>query len=118
VPAGLVLVGAAAISAINSVLEEGLRGLGYPAVALWAELGGLVVTAIALLTLLVPFGIMGAAIASVLGYSAVTCTLAVSTRKLTGCSFATLFQPNQRDIQQIRARIRLQFAGPVAKQVG
>jgi len=118
VPAGLVLVGAAAISAINSVLEEGLRGLGHPAVALWAELGGLVVTALALLMLLVPFGIMGAAVASVLGYSAVMCTLAAFTRRLTGCSLTTLFWPSQGDIQQIRERVRLQLTGAVAKQAG
>jgi O-antigen/teichoic acid export membrane protein len=118
VPAGLVLVGAAAIAAINSVLEEGLRGLGRPAVALWAELGGLLVTALALLLLLVPFGIMGAAIASVLGYSAVMGTLVVFVRRLTGCSLTTLFWPNHRDIQQIRDHVQLQLAGGVAKQVG
>jgi Na+-driven multidrug efflux pump len=113
-----VLVGAAAVAAINSVLEEGLRGLGRPAFALWAELGGLVVTAVALLTLLVPFGIMGAAVASVLGYSAVACALAVFTRRLTGCSLTTLFWPSRRDFRQILERIQLQFSGTVAKQAG
>ena len=47
IPAALVLVGAAAIAAVNMVLEDGLRGLGRPVLVLWAELGGLVVTAIA-----------------------------------------------------------------------
>jgi Na+-driven multidrug efflux pump len=100
------------------VLEEGLRGLGHPAVALWAELGGLVVTALALLMLLIPFGIMGAAVASVLGYSAVMVTLAVFVRRLTGCSLSTLFRPNQRDIRQIRERVQLQLSAAVAKQAG
>jgi O-antigen/teichoic acid export membrane protein len=44
----LVLVGAAAIDAVNMVLEEGLRGLGRPGLVLRAELCGLAVTAIAL----------------------------------------------------------------------
>jgi O-antigen/teichoic acid export membrane protein len=118
VPAGLVLVGAAAISAINLVLEEGLRGLGRPAVALWAELGGLLVTAVALLTLLMPFGIMGAAVASVLGYGAVMCALAVCIRRLTGCSFTTLFWPSQRDMQRIREQVQLQLAAKVVEQAG
>ena len=117
VPAGLVLVGAAAVAAVNSVLEEGLRGLGHPAVPLWAELGGLVVTGLALLLLLVPFGIMGAAIASVLGYSAVMCTLVVCIRRRTGCSLTALFRPNQRDFQQIRARVQLPLSA-LAKQAG
>jgi O-antigen/teichoic acid export membrane protein len=107
VPAALVLVAAAAVSATNSVLEEGLHGLGRPVVALWAELAGLVATATALLLLLVPFGIMGAAVASLLGYGAVTCTLALCIRRLTGCSLSTLFWPNQRDIRRIRDRVHL-----------
>lgn len=115
VPAGLVLVVAAAIASVNSVLEEGLRGLGHPTVVLWAELGGLAVTAIALLLLLVPFGIVGAAVASVLGYGAVTCVLAVSVRRLTGCALTTVFLPSPRDLQQIRARVQLQFGGVAAK---
>jgi O-antigen/teichoic acid export membrane protein len=107
VPAGLVLAAAAAVSATNSVLEEGLHGLGRPAVALWAELIGLVATAASLLLLLMPFGIMGAALASLLGYSAVTATLALCIRRLTGCSLSTLFWPSQRDLRRIRDRVHL-----------
>lgn len=117
VPAGLVLVFAAAIAAVNSVLEEGLRGLGRPAVALWAELAGLAVTATALLMLLMPFGIVGAAVASVLGYSTVLATLVVFIRRLTGCSLATLFLPSQHDIRKIRDRVQPPLTA-VAKQVG
>ena len=101
IPAALVLVGAAAIAAVNLVLEEGLRGLGRPAVVLWAELGGLVVTAIALLVLLGPLGIMGAALASVLGYSAVLVTLVGASRVLTQCPATALLCPGWQEIDRI-----------------
>ena len=101
VPAALVLVVAAAIAAVNLVLEEGLRGLGQPALTLWAETGGLVVTGISLLLLLKPLGIMGAAIASVLGYSAVTVTLVAASLRLTGFSATVLLRPGRRELRQI-----------------
>ncbi|HVO27021.1 MAG TPA: oligosaccharide flippase family protein [Candidatus Margulisiibacteriota bacterium] len=105
VPAALVLVVAAAIAAVNLVLEEGLRGLGQPALTLWAETGGLVVTGISLLFLLKPLGIMGAAIASVLGYGAVTVTLVVASLRMTGFSAAALLRPGPREIRQICKRL-------------
>ncbi len=102
IPAALVLVGAAAISAINMVLEEGLRGLGRPALALWAELCGLAVTVIALMLLLRPLGIMGAAVASVLGYAAVLVTLVRASRALTHCAPTALLRPGWAEIEQVR----------------
>ena len=80
IPAALILVVAASIASVNMVLEEGLRGLGRPALVLWAELTGLAVTVVALLVLLRPFGIVGAALASVLGYTAVLATLVIASR--------------------------------------
>jgi O-antigen/teichoic acid export membrane protein len=75
VPAALVLIPAAGILSVNFVLQEGLRGIGKPYAVLQAELLGLAVTAIALATMLTPMGIMGASLASVLGYSTVTIIL-------------------------------------------
>lgn len=105
VPAALVLVGAAAVLALNLVLEEGLRGLGQPATVLWAETAGLAVTAAALLVLLKPFAIMGAALASLFGYSAVTIALIAASAHYTGQSIATLLWPNRRDLEQMRERL-------------
>jgi len=113
----IVLVGAAAIDAVNGVLEEGLRGLGRPALVLWAELCGLAVTGVSLLLLLGPMGIMGAALASVLGYGAVLVSLIVASRALTRCSPSVLLRPGWAEIDRIRLsgrRLREQlFPKPV-----
>jgi len=78
-PAALVLVIASGITSLNSVGAECLRGLGRPRSVLRAECVGLAVTAIALPALIPLAGIVGAACASVLAYSA---TLIVQRRQL------------------------------------
>lgn len=79
-PAALVLVIASGIASLNSVGAECLRGLGRPRAVLRAECVGLAVTAIALPALIPLAGIVGAACASVLAYSA---TLIVQRRQLS-----------------------------------
>ena len=86
IPAAMVLMPAAAVLGLNAVLEEGLRGLGRPYPVLQAELAGLATTAIGLAVMLRPMEIMGAAIASLLGYSTVTGTLLYSAWRYTGAS--------------------------------
>ena len=90
IPAALVLIVAATISGLNQILQEGLRGLGHPKVVMWSEFAGLAVTALALWFLLQPFQILGAAIASLLGYSTVTLYLVARTRKYCGDVSITL----------------------------
>lgn len=108
IPAAFVLVAAAAIASVNMVLEEGLRGLGKPVLVLWAELAGLAVTVVALLFLLRPFGIVGAAVASVVGYSAVLITLVVASRALTHYTPLALLIPGRAELEQTwRAARRL-----------
>jgi O-antigen/teichoic acid export membrane protein len=75
VSSALVLVPAGAILAWAGIAEEGLRGLGRPTIVLVAEVVAAVVTVAALPVLLHTHGILGAAVASLLGYS----TLAVFT---------------------------------------
>ncbi len=99
IPAALILVVAGAISAFNLVTEEGLKGLGQPAPVMWAEFGGLVVTVVSLWLMLRLLGIMGAALASLFGYSTVTIVLIASERSLTGCSIASLLCPTAGEVQ-------------------
>jgi O-antigen/teichoic acid export membrane protein len=106
IPAALIMVGASAIAAVNMVLEEGLRGLGRPVIVLWAELCGLAVTVVALLILLRPLGIVGAALASVCGYSAVLVTLVVASRTLTHYAPMALLRPGWAEIEQVRRESR------------
>jgi O-antigen/teichoic acid export membrane protein len=99
IPTALVLVVAGAVSAFNLVTEEGLKGLGCPSAVMWAEFGGLAVTAVSLWLMLRPFEIMGAALASLLGYSAVAVLLVAAERSLTGYSLASLLCPTFGEVQ-------------------
>ena len=96
-----------AVLAINQMFEEGLRGLGAPKAVMWSELGGLVVTLVLLAALLKPIGIMGAAIASLFGYAAVTIQLLFWTRELTGSSFSELLLPRGAEVVRAFDQARL-----------
>jgi O-antigen/teichoic acid export membrane protein len=80
VPAAMVLVVAAGVLGFNQILSEAVRGLARPGLVLRCELGGLVVTVICLAAFLGPFGIVGAAWSSLIGYSSVTAQLLVVAR--------------------------------------
>jgi hypothetical protein len=67
-----------------------------------AELAGLTITAIGLVVMLRPMEIMGAAIASLLGYSAVTVTLLYGAWRYTGTSPKDLLVPS---IAEFRLRL-------------
>jgi O-antigen/teichoic acid export membrane protein len=107
IPAALVLVVAGAISAFNLVTEEGLKGLGCPSAVMWAEFGGLVVTAVSLWLMLRPLEIMGAALASLFGYSAVAILLIACERSLTGYSLASLLCPTVGEVQTGWKRLQI-----------
>jgi O-antigen/teichoic acid export membrane protein len=103
VPAALILVPAGAVAAVNTVIEEGFRGLGMPTAPLYAQLSGMATTMVSLYFLLRPLGIVGASIASLLGYSTVTIALLFQARLLTGHSPAALLLPTAGEL---RAGIR------------
>src|SRR5215831_13894470 len=100
IPAALVLVVAGAIAGLNTVFEEGLRGLGQPVSVLWAECGGVAVAIVFLLILLKPLAIMGAALASLLGYSATAVFLILAGKAATGSSPAALLFPRRHEVSQ------------------
>ena len=80
------LLAAAAVWAMGSIVISGLRGFGYPVLSTLARFAAAVVTAIGLLMLLSRFGITGAAIASLIGYSVmllVALLIFVSKRRLS-----------------------------------
>jgi O-antigen/teichoic acid export membrane protein len=71
VPSALVLVPACGILAWARIAEAGLQGLGRPTIVLAAEAVAAAVTLATLPVLLYTNGIFGAAVASLLGYSAI-----------------------------------------------
>jgi O-antigen/teichoic acid export membrane protein len=106
--AALILVPAAGVLGVNYSLAESIRALGRPYVVLRAELLGLVVTAIALAAMLRPLGILGAALASLLGYFTVTLALLASTKRIAGTSIASLIVPRPAEMR--RGMLRLAAA--------
>jgi len=106
IPSALLLVPAAGVSAFNLILEEGIRGLGDPVAVTWSEFGGLLVTAILLAVLLRPFGIVGAAIASLCAYSAISGLLLFQARALTGMDLTQLVIPTREELVKELGRIR------------
>lgn len=114
IPTTLVLVLAAVVAGINLVLEEGLRGLGKPGAVALAELGGLAVTIVSLFFLLRPLQTMGAALASILGYGAITVLLVLQIRELTGNSLSSFLRPTQEDLSQAWHQSQALIAGMTA----
>jgi O-antigen/teichoic acid export membrane protein len=107
IPAALILVPAGAVAALNTVMEDGFRGLGMPAAPLYAELAGVATTVVGLYFLLRPMGIVGASIASLLGYATVMIALLVQVRWLTGESPAALLIPTTNEVQAGMKRLAL-----------
>jgi O-antigen/teichoic acid export membrane protein len=86
VPAAAILVVAAGVASFNGVVEEALRGLGQPRIAMHAELAGLAVTVPALVVMLPRFGVIGAAATSLAAYVVVAIILIRKIRPLvTAC---------------------------------
>jgi O-antigen/teichoic acid export membrane protein len=107
----VILVFAGAVLGINQVLEEGLRGLGAPKAVMWSEVGGLIVTFVLLALLLRPMGIMGAAIASLIGYGAVAIQLVYWTRSATNYDISDFLLPRRSEMIQVCVRGRLMLRG-------
>jgi len=104
IPAALILVPASGILAINLLLQEGVRGLGHPYTVLRAESYGLIMTVVLLLVLLRPLGMVGAAIASFIGYSTVTISLLASAKRITGVGIASMLIPRFDELKIIMLR--------------
>lgn len=101
VPAALILVAAGGMLAVGMVVQEGFRGLGRPSEVLWSELAGLVSTVVFLLALLDPLGIVGAAIASVAGYTTTVVVLLVRLRRFAGRPMAAELVPRRADVHDV-----------------
>ena len=93
IPSALVLVPAGAILAWARIAEAGLQGLGRPTIVLIAEAAAAVVTLAALPVLLHAYGILGAAVASLLGYSTIAVFAAVTIRRSTRQMIRSLVIP-------------------------
>jgi len=113
IPATMVLVVAAVCLGMNQFLEEAVRGLGRPGLATVAELCGFAVTAVGLAVLLPRFGILGAALASLLSYTTVLIMLVVILHRRLGLRPRDLLLPRPADVRSLLDRFRPARTEPV-----
>lgn len=105
IPAGMVLAVASAFDSANTIQQETIRGLGRPNGVLWAQLGGLAVTLVGLVVLLRPLGIMGAAVASAVGYATIVAVLALYSAHISHKPLRSVVLPTRGDIRAVRAQL-------------
>ena len=103
---------AAAAWGWGSIAISGLRGFGYPGLSTMARFSAAIVTAIALLLLLPRMGITGAAIASVIGYSAMLCVALFAFMKKRQLGLWNCLRPHRRDILMANWKSVRAFAFP------
>ena len=104
IPSALVLVPAGAILAWAGIAEEGLRGLGRPTIVLVAESVAAVVTLASLPVLLHFFGIVGAAVASLLGYTTIAVFTASAISRSTHLPLHQLMVPSPAAMKSMMLR--------------
>jgi O-antigen/teichoic acid export membrane protein len=92
------LLFAAAVWGWGSIVISGLRGFGYPGLSTVARFSGAATTAIALLVLLPRFGITGAAMASLIGYSMMLVVALFVFIKKRRLDLWDCLRPRRRDV--------------------
>jgi O-antigen/teichoic acid export membrane protein len=93
------LLVAAGVWSCGSIVISGLRGFGHPGVSTIARFSAAAVTAVALVLLLPRYGITGAAVASLIGYSVMLAiALCGFARKRQLHLWTNCLRPQRRDI--------------------
>lgn len=101
----MLVVGGGALAGLNLLLEEATKGLGRPRRVLWAEMSGLVVTAVTLVPMIRWLGIMGAGIASILAYLTTASLLLGGAARAHSLGIGELVLLRREDVADIRARL-------------
>src|SRR2546421_4653668 len=104
------LLVAAGVWGVSSIVISGLRGFGYPVLSTMARFSAAVVTAIALVILLPRFGITGAAIASLIGYSVMLLVALLVFVRKRGLSLWVFLRPQLQDFTGWQSLRRQAFA--------
>lgn len=109
IPVIYVLIVGSVISSMKSILAESLRGLGLPKAVMVGELIGFGVTGLLLLTLLSTYGLMGAAVISVLGYGVTFVLLMIFSARSLNLTMSQLLVPTREDYRYIVNNIRSSY---------
>jgi O-antigen/teichoic acid export membrane protein len=103
---------AAAVWSLGSILISALRGFGYPGLSTVAKFSAAAITTVGLVILLPRFGITGAAIASLVGYSALLLIALFAFIKKRRLRLWSCLRPRWRDllVPNWRSLLGFQFA--------
>jgi O-antigen/teichoic acid export membrane protein len=102
VPLLAVLMPAALMLGMNEILSTAFLGIDRPDITSKGELVGLVVTVAALSVLLPRYGVLGAAVASLLAYGSIHVYLARQARIIIGTDLKSLCIPTHDDLAALR----------------
>ena len=104
-----ILLVASVVLTAGGIAVSGLNGFGHPGLSTIARVSSAVVTVVALLTLLPRFGIAGAAMASLLGYSVMMIVAFIALMHQRERSMWSYLKPRTSDlpITQLRSLFRM-----------
>jgi O-antigen/teichoic acid export membrane protein len=108
------LLVAAGVWSLGSIVISGLRGFGYPGLSTLAKFSAAAVTTVGLLVLLPRWGITGAAIASLIGYTVMLVIALFAFVKKRRLGLWSCLRPRWRDllVPNWRSLIGFAFAKP------
>jgi O-antigen/teichoic acid export membrane protein len=112
-----ILLFASVVLTAGGIAISGLNGFGHPGLSTIARVASAVVTVIALLTLLPRFGIAGAAMASLLGYSVMMIVAFFSLIRERDRSFWSYVRPRTSDLPLNHLRSLLRLPAPVTNSL-
>ncbi len=104
-PTVLVLGVASLFLSANQMLAEGVKGLGRPMLVSISELCGLAATALLLTLLIPPFGIIGAALASLGAYGLTSAVLLVGLHQSAACTWRDLLMIRVEEWQTLAREV-------------
>jgi O-antigen/teichoic acid export membrane protein len=114
---GIILLWASVLSGVNTVLEEGLRGLGDTPAVLWAEVSGVLSTAILAIVLLRRGGGLNAvAVSSLIGSLLSLLILLYRSSRNLRIPVRQLIQPSLSDLNAYRSAFA-RFAEPYLRGI-
>lgn len=106
IPMIYVLIVGTILSGMKSILAESLRGLGLPKAVMVGELIGFGATSLLLLIFMRTYGMMGAAVISVLGYSITFILLLTFSSRAVNVPISQLVVLRLEDCRYIVSKIR------------
>ena len=112
-----ILLVASVVLTAGGIAISGLNGFGHPGLSTIARVSSAAVTVVALLTLLPRYGIAGAAIASLLGYSVMMIVAFIALMRQRERSMWSYLKPRTSDLPITQMRSLLRMGMPAAQNL-